>query len=96
MTDAELRKELWRRLYEECSEAVGLCCEGHISRLCNVLVGFDDQFKPPVPFGELVQAKMSAISEMDTSLDEKVRLAMEFFDEHKVPTDARMAWLEAF
>lgn len=96
MEDAELRKELWRRFYEECSEAVGLCCEGHISRLCNVLVGFEEDFKPPVPFGEIVQARMSAIAEMDLPLDDKVKLALEFFDEHKVPQEQRMAWLDAF
>ena len=96
MSEGDTRKELWRRFYEECSESVGMCCEGHISRLCNVLVGFEDEFKPPVPFGELVQAKMSAIAEMDAPLEEKVKLAMAFFDDHKVPLDARTAWLDAF
>lgn len=96
MPESETRKELWRRFYEECSEAVGQCCEGHISRLCNVLVGFDDAFKPPVPLGELLQARMSAISEMDVSLDVKVKLAAEFFAEHNVPEDQRAAWIEAF
>jgi hypothetical protein len=96
MPDTETRKELWRRFYEECSEAVGQCCEGHISRLCNVLVGFDDAFKPPIPVGELLQARMSAISEMEVSLDVKVKLANEFFIEHKVPDDQRAAWIEAF
>lgn len=96
MPDSEPRKELWRRFYEECSEAVGLCCEGHISRLCNVLVGFDDAFKPPVAVGELLQARMSAIAEMDVPLDVKVKLAAEFFNEHNVPDEERAAWTEAF
>jgi hypothetical protein len=96
MTNVELRTEVTRRIYEECEEAVGYCCEGHISRLCNVLVGFDDAFKPPVPFGEILQAKMAAIAGMDIELDGKVKLAMEFFDEHKVPQEERMAWLDAF
>ena len=96
MTDTATRYELWRRFYEECSEAVGLCCEGHISRLCNVLVGFDDAFKPPVPLGELLQARMSAISEMDVPDQDKIKLATEFFNEHNVPDDQRAAWIEAF
>lgn len=96
MTDKERRSELWKRFYEECNESVGMCCEGHISRLCNVLVGFEDDFKPPVPFGEIVQTTMAKISEMDAPLEEKVKLAMAFFDEHKVPLEARTAWLDAF
>lgn len=96
MPEGETRKELWQRFYEECSEAVGQCCEGHISRLCNVLVGFDDAFKPPVPLGELMQARMATISEMDVPLETKVKLANEFFAEHNVPEGDRAAWLEAF
>jgi len=95
-TDDERKHELYRRLWEECYESVGMCCEGHISRLCNVLVGFDDAFKPPVPFSELLQNKMAAIAKMNISDDEKVRQAKEFFDEHKVPEEDRVAWLEAF
>lgn len=96
MPDEETRKELWKRFYEECSEAVGMCCEGHISRLCNVLVGFDDAFKPPVSLGELMQSRMAAISEMDVPFETKVKLATEFFAEHNVPDDERAAWLDAF
>lgn len=94
--DEERRSEMHRRCWEECNEAVGMCCEGHISRLCNVLVGFDDDFQPPVPFGEILQSKMAAISAMDLSDEEKRKLANAFFDEHKTPVEERTAWLDAF
>lgn len=94
--DDERKSELYRRLWEECSEAVGMCCEGHISRLCNVLVGFDEAFQPPVPFGEILQSKMSAIASLDASEEEKRRQATAFFDEHGTPAEDRVAWLEAF
>lgn len=94
--DPELKQELWMRSWEECSESVGLCCEGHISRLCNVLVGFDDAFKPPLPFSEILQSKMAAISGMDVSTDEKIQQATTFFNEYAVPLEQRQAWLDAF
>ena len=94
--DAETKSELYRRLWEECSESVGLCCEGHLSRLCNTLVGFDDAFQPTVPFGEILQSKMAAIAAMDVSDEEKRRQAVAFFDEHKTPAADRVAWLDAF
>lgn len=95
-TDAERKSEMYRRAWEECLESVGMCCEGHISRLCNVLVGFDEAFQPPVPFGEILQSKMAAIAGLDASEEEKRRQANAFFDEHKTPAEDRAAWLEAF
>ena len=73
-----------------------MCCEGHISRVCNVLVGFDDAFAPPVPFGEILQNKMAAIYAMEIDTDKKVTLATDFFNEFAVPEVERSAWLEAF
>jgi hypothetical protein len=94
--DDEQKTEMYRRLWEECVEATGMCCEGHISRLCNVLVGFDDAFQPPVAFGELLQSKMAVIAGLDISEEEKRRQATAFFDEYGTPAEERVAWLEAF
>ena len=95
-SDNELCAELYKRLWQECQEAVGLCCEGHLTRLCNVMVGFDDAFKPQVALGELMQQKMAAIAGLDVSEEEKRRQANAWFDEVAVPQEERVAWLEAF
>lgn len=94
--DADTKQELWRRAYQECDESVGMCCEGHITRLCNVLVGFDEAFQPPVPFAEILQNKMAAIFMMDVPTDEKIQQANTFFNEYAVPDEERHAWLDAF
>lgn len=94
--DDERKTELYKRLWEECYEAVGMCCEGHISRLCNVLVGFDDSFQPPVPLGEILQNKMAAIAAQDLPEEEKRRQATAFFNEVGLPDSERVAWLDAF
>ena len=96
MPDTPVRTELWKRFYEECSESVSLCCEGHISRLCNVMVGFDDAFKPPLSIGEVLQSEMSAIAKLDIPLESKVAKANALFDELGFPEEERGAWLEAF
>lgn len=95
-TDDELKNELFKRLWEECRESTGLCCEGHITRLCNVMVGFDDAFKPPVALGELMQQKMAAIAGLEVEEEEKRRQATAWFDEMAVPVPERVAWLDAF
>jgi hypothetical protein len=94
--DEGRKLEMFKRLWEESEEAVGMCCEGHITRLCNVLVGFDDDFEASVSLGELIQQKMAAIAGLDVSEEEKRKQASVFFDEHKVPDTDRAVWLDAF
>ena len=94
-TDEEVRKELYKRAFEECEEAVGMCCEGHMSRVCNVMVGFDDAFKPPVPIGELLQNAIARIAQLEKETSEKIAEANKVFDELNVPAPDRAVWLEA-
>lgn len=93
--DKERRKEMSKRLFEECWESVGMCAEGHLTRLCNVFVGFDDAFAPSVPVAELLQQKIGAISVMEISVEEKLRLAVEVFSELKVSEAEQVPWREA-
>jgi hypothetical protein len=93
--DLEVQTNLWQRMYEECRESLDMCIYGHISRLANVLVGFDENFKSPVSQGELVQNRIAAISAMSVNPEEKARLATAFFEEIALPSDQRTAWLEA-
>ena len=88
--------ELVQRLWEEALESVGMCCQGHLSRLTNVLVGFTDEVKAEIPVGELLQHKMAAIANKDVSVDSKVAEAQSVLAELKVPMEQHSAWLEAF
>jgi hypothetical protein len=93
--DNEVRKSLWRRTFEECQESVDMCVDGHISRLANVLVGFDSQYLSPVSRGELIQTRIAAIGAMEVQPEERTRLAHTFFDEIGLPAPERTAWIEA-
>ena len=86
-------KELRQRLWEEASESVGMCCEGHISRLVNVMVGFDDAFKPPVSLGVVLQTKIAAIAA--SGAPDMVMQAKAFMDGLGVPAAEQAPWLEA-
>ena len=90
------KKELTQRLWEECNESCAMCFEGHISRLCNVMVGFDDAFKAEIPIGELLQQKMAAIAEQDVTKEHKIGAAWGVFEELKIPLAERSAWIDAF
>jgi len=90
------KQELMKRFLEETSEAVGLCCEGHLSRLCNVMVGFDDRFNPEVTVKEILQQKMALIAGKDIPVEAKVFEAFAIFKELKIPEEEYDAWIDAF
>ena len=89
------KKELEKRLREELREMNGKCAMGHISRLCNVLVGFDEDIHPEISVGEHLQNKMSAISQKDIPLEEKVIEALELMKELGIPKEEQDAWIDA-
>lgn len=90
------KKELTQRLWEEASESVEKCCQGHLSRLANVLVGFTEEVKAEVPMGEILQQRISAIAAKEIGVEFKVCEAWSVFEELKVPMEERDAWIEAF
>ena len=94
--DKELRAELRLRVAQEVVESEDMCCEGHISRLVNVLVGFDDAFKAPVSVGEILQQKMAAIVGKEIETEVKQSEARSVFAELGIPVAEQAAWLEAF
>ena len=92
---SSLRQELEIRLWQEMVDSLGMCCDGHISRLTNVLCGFDDAFAPQLSPAELLQNRMAVISGMDGGIILQVAEAMSAFKELKVPEDQWEAWIDA-
>ncbi len=89
---ASSREELIRRLWEECSEAVGMCAQGHIGRLLNVFVGFDDTIRDD----ECFQDKMASIARMNIDSTKKIEEAIRIMDSIQMDVRDRQPWLDAF
>jgi hypothetical protein len=89
------KDDLIERMWEECLESVDMCCEGHLSRLANVLCGYDLEFKAPVSVGQLLQERMAAIAESKKDLPDKMSDAWAVFEELAIPVEERGAWVEA-
>ncbi len=95
----ETRAELEKRLWDECRDAAipySVCTQGHMARLSNVMVGFDEAFVPPIPVGEILQQKMAAISAMDIEYDKQIEMAEEVLAELNIPREEHGNWLAAF
>lgn len=89
----ENRKELYVRVSDEMNDNIGMCAQGNLSRICNILCGYIDGFQPPVPQGTLVQNKISAIA--GDAEGDKVGRARTALRELLVPEDQWAPWLEA-
>lgn len=89
------KDELVVRLTQEADESVGQCCDGHIARLCNVMVGFDAAFKAPVSATEILGDRIGAIAAMDLSVEAKVVEAWRAFEELHIDHETRKEWISA-
>ena len=88
--------ELLKRLWEECYESVGMCAQGHLSRLANVMVGYDESIRPSVSNREEFQTQMAEIAKKEDILENKIKEATLLMDTINMPQDERESWLEAF
>jgi hypothetical protein len=73
-----------------------MCCEGHLSRLCNVLVGFDDAFTTVVSKSEILQQKMAEIAALEVTVRTKKMRAKKILQELAIPVTQHADWLDAF
>lgn len=86
---------LYKRAYEETAESVGLCCQGHLSRLINIFSGFDSEFSSPVSKKELLQEKIAQIAASEVSTEDKIRQATDTLVELDIPKEEWTPWIEA-
>jgi hypothetical protein len=92
----EIYDALVDRLWEECSESVGVCAQGHISRLANVMVGFHEEFLSPRSSKEAFQDRMAEIGRETWTVEMKIATARQVMEQYGLPEEEREAWLEAF
>ena len=92
--DAAVKRQLFMRLQQECAESYRMCCIGHINRLVNVMIGFDEAFQPSIPKGEILQNKFAMFSQMEDET-EKYLQATALLAELNVVGDEAVVWLDA-
>ena len=90
-----VKDELVIRLWQELVDSVGMCCDGHISRLTNVLCGFDEAFAPELSPGEKLQNRMAVIASMEGGIILQTAHALASFREFNIPQEQWEAWVDA-
>lgn len=94
-TKIQTNPELVQRLWEESLDSLGMCAQGHLSRLANVLVGFEEGVKAPISMKELFQNEISLLAAKEMANEEKERQAKSLMDTYSIPEEERQVWLEA-
>jgi hypothetical protein len=91
----EMQQEIALRLAEEILDGRGMCEQGKMTRLTNVLRGFHPALDDVVVLsvGEQLQNRMAVIGEMP--VEERSAAAAAVFAELAIPAAEQGAWLEA-
>jgi hypothetical protein len=85
------RTELTVRLAQEVSEGTGMCANGKMARLVNVLQGYDETLDVEPP-REVFQSAIALL--MKRPMAEREARARELFIEYRIPTEEHNVWLE--
>ena len=89
------RSELVRRLAQEVTEGIGMCVNGKMTHLVNVLYAYDDQITAVMqnekPSREAFQAKFATL--LNLELSERAAAATAIFNEYQIPEGERAEWL---
>ena len=87
----EHRIALCNRLFEEVQSGIGMCSNGKMTRLLNVLQGFDEQIVASIG-RDAFQNKFATLTGLP--LAERGAAAAAVFAEHHIPLAEQAAWLD--
>ena len=80
------------RMSQELEDNVGMCPQGNLSRIINILSGFMEG--AAVIYKESLQDKMAKLSKIEEK-EVRIKKAKDVLKKDKVPEDQWSAWLEA-
>jgi hypothetical protein len=85
------RADLTLRLAQEAAEGIGMCSNGKMARLVNVLQGYDDTLESEKP-RELFQHAIASLASQPLTQRESAARAL--FTEYAIPEEEHAVWLE--
>ena len=88
----EHRATLENRFIQEMLEGRGMCNTGKMTRLINVLAGFDDAVGDLMPPAEVFRNRIALVSKQPMA--ERESAARALFHEFRIPAEEQDAWLE--
>lgn len=88
---SEHSEDLKRILKSELEDNIGMCAQGNLSRLCNILAGYMEEIDLR-SLNEMISDKLSSLLELE-DVRERIVQARSFLDLQKVPREDWKEWL---
>lgn len=88
---SEHSEDLKRILKSELEDNIGMCAQGNLSRLCNILAGYMEEIDLR-SLNEMISDKLSSLLEIE-DIRERIVQARSFLDLQKVPRENWKDWL---
>ncbi len=90
---SEHKKDLCRILKSELQDNIGMCAQGNLSRLANILAGYMDGVKSQESLSEILGRELPPLMEIE-DVQERVHKLVEILNRNKVPKAEWLVWAE--
>lgn len=88
------REDLTKIIASELTDNIGMCAQGNLSRLCNVLAGYMEGIGSQESVAEILGREFPKLMEIESS-EERMDRAINILKTNKVPEDQWSAWTDA-
>jgi hypothetical protein len=92
--NAPEKAELCNVLRQEMEDNIGMCAQGNLSRVCNILSGYLEGVGSVESVVERLGRLFPPLVEVE-NLEERIRQAVEILRENSLPRDEWESWLES-
>lgn len=89
------KEDLCRILKQEMEDNIGMCAQGNLTRLCNILAGYLDGVAPPESVSEKMGRLLPPLMEIEDPL-ERVYQAFKIMKDNNVPFEEWDNWASGF
>jgi PII-like signaling protein len=77
----------------EMEDNIGMCAQGNLSRIVNIMAGYFDEIKISEPFSEVLGRRLPALIEIDDN-EERLDALIKVYNEVNLPRDVWVMWAE--
>lgn len=91
---SEHKNDLYKILKAEMEDNIGMCAQGNLSRLANIVAGYMEGVGPQESVAEILGRLLPPLMEIEDE-GERLDKAKKIMDDYHVPVDDRPQWLEA-
>lgn len=90
---SEHKDDLCKALRQEMEDNIGMCAQGNLSRLCNILSGYMDGIGPQESVSEVLGRTLPKLMDIE-DIEERLTKARQILTENKVSVSEWETWLE--